>query len=183
MTWPSWHVGCCARKRVDCADATSGGLADWYGCRARKRVDCATAVVSEPPQSNVAACASVRIVLVALGTCALGAAVAVRAYARIVLVPSGRLAGPVRLPRVQARGLRLCADDVAELARRLLCAQAHGLCCSHGAPVPPVLRLSCAQARVALFGVDGRGRCLSCYTHIASPTSTPSASPHTTSRG
>ena len=42
---------------------------DWCGCRARKRADCATAVVLEPPQPNVAACASVLIVLVALGLC------------------------------------------------------------------------------------------------------------------
>ena len=122
-------------------------------------------------------------------------------------MPISGLAGLVRLPRAQARGLclSLSADDVAELARRLLCAQARGLCCSHGAPVPPALRLPCAQARglcwqpatnsaqhtallcaqarVALVSVDGRGRCLSCYTHIASPASTPSASPHATSRG
>ena len=82
---------------------------DWCGCRVRKSVDCATAVVSESPQPNVAAYASVRIVLVALG-CAFGAAVAVRAYARIVLVPSGRLAGLVRLPCAQACGLCLNAD-------------------------------------------------------------------------
>ena len=50
-----------------------------------------------------------------------------RAYARIVLVPSGGLAGPVRLPRAQVSGLCLNADDVAELARRLLCAQTRGL--------------------------------------------------------
>ena len=178
---------------------------DWCGCRARKRVDCATTVVSESPQPNVVACASVRIVLVALGTCALGAAVAVRASVRIVLVPSGRLAELVRLSCAQARGLCLSADDVAELARRLLYAQTRGLRCSHGAPVPPVLRLPCAQARglrwqlatnsaqhtallcaqarVALFGVDGRGRCLSCYAHIVKPASTPSASPYATSRG
>ena len=139
-------------------------------------------MVSEPSQPNVAAYASVRIVLVALG-CAFGAAVAVRAYARIVLVPSGRLAGLVRLPCAQARGLCLNADEVAELARRLLYAQTRGLCCSHGAPVPPVLRLPRAQARVALFGVAGRGWSLFRYTHIARPASTPSASPHATSRG
>ena len=136
----------CAQTRGLCWCQAADWRA-WCGCRARKRADCATAVVSEPPQPNVAVCASVRIVLVALGTCALGAAVAVRAYARIVLVPSGRLAGPVRLPRVQAHGLRLCADDVANLARRLLYAQTRGLCCSHGAPVPPALRLLCAHTR------------------------------------
>ena len=149
-----------------------------------------------------------------------------RAYSRIVLVPSGGLAGPVRLPcaqvrglclnandeaelarrllRAHTRGLCLNANDEAELARRLLRAQARGLCCPRGAPVPPALRLPackrglcwqpatnfaqhtallCAQARVALFGVGGRGQCLSRYTHIARPISTPSASPHATSRG
>ena len=50
------------------------------------------------------------------------------AYARIAPMPSSGLAGLVRLPCAQARGLCLNADDVAELARRLLCAQARGLC-------------------------------------------------------
>lgn len=128
-----------------------------------------------------------------------------RVSARIVLVPSSGLAGLLQLPCEQTCGLCLNADDVADLARRLPCAQTRGLRCSNGAPVPPALRLLCAQAcglcwqpatnfaqhtvllcaqaRVALFGVGGRGRCLSRYSHIASPTSTPSASPHTMSRG
>ena len=54
--------------------------------------------------------------------------VLLRAYARIVLTPSSRLVGLVRLPCAQERGLCLNADDVAELARRLLCAQMCGLC-------------------------------------------------------
>lgn len=92
-----------------------------------------------------------------------------------------------------------------ELACRLLCAQTRALCCSHGGPVPPALRLQCVQvrglcwqpatnfaqhaallcvqARVALFGVSGRGWSLFRYAHIAKPASTPSAIPHTTSRG
>ena len=86
--------------------------------------------------------------------------VLLRAYARIVLMPSNGLAGPVRLPACK-RGL--CWQPATNFAQ-------------HTA-------LLCAQARVALFGVGGRDRCLSCYTHIARPASTPSASPHATSRG
>ena len=162
MAWPTWHVGCCAHIRADCAARTGGGCA---------------------PGAAVVACASAWIVLAPGNQLRAAYCVAVRADARIVLIPSSGLAGLVRLP----------------------CAQVCGLCCSHGGPVPPALRLPCvqarglcwqpatnfaqhtallcAQARVTLFGVDGRGRSLFRYTHIASPTSTPSASPHTTSRG
>ena len=76
--------------------------------------------------------------------------VLLRAYARIVLMPSNGLAGLVRLPCAQVHGLCLNADDVADLARRLLRAQMRGLCCSHGAPVPPALRLPCVQGRIVL---------------------------------
>ena len=54
--------------------------------------------------------------------------VLLRAYARIVLTPSGGLVGLVRLLCAQTRGLCLNADDVADLARRLLRAHTCGLC-------------------------------------------------------
>ena len=38
MTWPSWHVGCCARRRTDCAARTGHLCPRCCGCRARKRV-------------------------------------------------------------------------------------------------------------------------------------------------
>ena len=128
MTWQSWHVGCCALRRADCADTKQriGGT------------------------GTVAVCASAWIVLQPWCRNRRSPTLP-RMQARGLCVNANDVAELARrLPCAQVSGLCLNADDVAELARRLLRAHTRGLCCPHGAPVPPALRLPCVQARIVL---------------------------------
>ena len=105
----------------------------WRYRRAARAAVRAYARIALTPSSRLVGlvwlpCAQERGLCYSRGVGTAAAQRAVRADVRIVLMASGGLAGPVRLPCVQARGLCLNADDVAELARRLLCSHTRGLC-------------------------------------------------------